>query len=857
MYHFYFFIFLFSIFCNLYGENLLKLQASKNQKNNFWSNSFSSPFQDGTHRKSFAWDYIHQLYGRNSLENIFENYYDYGLSGQHVSGVFTSPDREVINLNGNSYRWTEYYEDNYELGDYFFSGSSLYKTLLNEQSVFFDLIRSKIKFSNNFSQERWVQLSGGGGRLGKDNVQAGVDFVNLLGEPSHAVERIDERTGSRPDPLLIGHRRRNIYHLELKQMFPISLNKGMLYLRNLAQQGGRIFNTWDEIGLSGSNREDYTRLQLFVDYLPTDEKECGWKIRYEHLNRNELFAEQYYNFNETASLSQNNLSAWTSHSKGFSKVDWQFTAGTTIAHKFIRHNNKDFSRNLIDQDGAGFTPWYVTGYYTEWRQQLHNTLDFLVPWVNSFKLTLRLDNRLLFFDPREENQFHSLYYQNSETNLSAYVRFTSNQASAWNHLQFKIGVRSEKKILPKALHLKLFVNAIVHNLFMRDQAYFLSVLEGGGDLKIFNYRFLNLELHFGHHALPLTENMAFFLNRDYQNGMIHYWNDNNNDMKWNQGEDNGAYRRTGGWAHQAVDNLKNPSYIYFDMPLELHIGPNLTFHLGLSYKSYQNLLRLRRIDKNGNIITIGTNASGTAWQGGSDNQYDLYLLRDPDVIYELYNHDENFGPGESFLIQRPFYGSANFKLITRGKFWYSSFNFRAYIVAGFAGFGNGWHDNQMGSLQEEKADPNANIKSVGRSDNDRGYLGKINFSLRPVKGFWISSDLKYRDGKPFSHYLSYLHNKGQGNTEVILWQRSVNGDTEMFQEEIKREFGTRNDAVINWDLHLVYLHELKKTKFRLHCSFYNLVDLGMELNEKSFAYGRQAAELQTPPSLDIGFSLFF
>ena len=181
--------------------------------------------------------------------------------------------KKRILLLGEDYRWTQFFDQGFNITDKFFSGASLHKLELNEQDVWIDPIFSEIHIASLTHKRQTMGIDFGSGTFGDESLQQGsriYDFViNDLTGRGGAGQPIDRH----PDTPT--SRKKNRYHIELVNNFFFEKERGFLFFKNLNQFGTRKFNTFGIQTVDGEYDEDYARSQLFMDWYPKDDPGIG------------------------------------------------------------------------------------------------------------------------------------------------------------------------------------------------------------------------------------------------------------------------------------------------------------------------------------------------------------------------------------------------------------------------------------------------------------------------------------------------------------------------------------------------------------------------------------------------------
>ena len=809
---------------------------------------------DPLHRNDFRWDFMKSLTVKPSLDLIIENYYEFGVGHQNAVGPFTAPDMEAYSLMGEDFRWLQFYDQGFNISDRFFSGASLHKLELNEQDVWIHPIFAQIHVKSLTNQRQLAGFDLGTGFFGNDDLQQGSRiynfFLNDLLKKGGAGQPIDRY----PDTPT--SRKRNRYHLETTYNSFFEKEKGFLYIKNLNQFGTRKFNTFDFWTVNGSYDEDYVLSQSLLDWVPKVEPVSslgftGISARFTHLTRSHLYAERYYSKEETAHLDSDALSLWGNLK--YQNLVW--TPGISFSRKKIQHNTPNFYRNLVDQDGMGFQPWYPDADIFELTFNNHLEWEVTLPWLDASFLKADWDNTLMIHSSKDKSH-HPIYFQHRstadtsiETNVSLYVaRFENAPFSYYlGHLFSEFSV--EKKLFEKYLHFQLTAGAVLDTLFLKDRSLALPEIEYHAHMTFVKTPRVFFSVRLGQKAIPLGSELALFMSKDYMNGAYRYWNDSNANGIFESGEEGSLHRTMGGRFYEYADKLRHPDYFYFDMPFDLHLGKYVVFNAILGYKLFKDLFKVRFKDNYGSTRSVTSVGEGDLETVGTSQ--DVFVYRGGETRYVLENEKRGIVPGKSIFTKRPFYGGALFKLITQTKHVFFSISFKLYMVVAPNKYGNGFYENNLGTFTVEDANPNTDIHSIGRMHQDKGYIGKLHIAVTPLKDLWTSLSLKYRDGTPTAHYEYYIHSEGTDH-QAVLWNEGINGNNPFTGIN-----GQREDSLWNIDWDISYSWQIRKLTGKVYFQVYNLLDLGNELVEMVFREGRRALEIEQPRGFRTGLQLIF
>jgi hypothetical protein len=208
-----------------------------------------------------------------------------------------------------------------------------------------------------------------------------------------------------------------------------------------------------------------------------------------------------------------------------------------------------------------------------------------------------------------------------------------------------------------------------------DQENNLASLAFGFDLGIqFSNNDLKILLAYERMPYEIREDVNFFLERQRPWGAYHFWQDENQDLRYQRGEEGEVFGYTG--------------------------GKNISSNYWIKFK-----------DEYGFYQTV--------------NDRELYFFSEPFTDYSLSN---------ASFEDNPFYFQFLLHLVGKeAQKWYFSFSFMAQLGMGNTAFGNGPGSNDFGILDESQANPNTWLNGYGRVDGDRAYVGKLYFGFYLIK----------------------------------------------------------------------------------------------------------------------------
>ncbi|MDY0295937.1 MAG: hypothetical protein RB296_01355 [Acidobacteriota bacterium] len=329
-----------------------------------------------------------------------------------------------------------------------------------------------------------------------------------------------------------------------------------------------------------------------------------------------------------------------------------------------------------------------------------------------------------------------------------------------------------------------------------------------------------LRFALGASPLRITPDVGRFLEPRRPMGMVYNWAaDINGDGLFQPGEASSLYGLTGASAHMADPDLQAPRREQISLEFSTPISPRWTLDVSGMLKRFRHLLTVDYAAEFGHLQMV--------------DQRLVYLLDRPVEAYTLNN---------STFEQDPFYAQLRFAVSGHGRRWLFSFSFMAHMGMGSAPFGNGPVANDLGTLSEWQAGPNARLNAFGRLDGDRAFVARIYSVFDLARNLSLGVSLKYRDGNPFA----FIDAVEAGGRRVLLLQ------TIRAEDRYGRKGGPREDYLSDCSVKISWRLRLLGADAWLSAAVFNLLDFGSELSEYVFSGGsRDAMEMQLPRSLRI------
>jgi len=355
----------------------------------------------------------------------------------------------------------------------------------------------------------------------------------------------------------------------------------------------------------------------------------------------------------------------------------------------------------------------------------------------------------------------------------------------------------------------------------------LASLAFGFDLGIqFSNKDLKVLLAYERMPYEIREDVNFFLERQRPWGAYHFWQDENQDLRYQRGEEGEVFGYTGGKYHSVDEDIDTPFRKRLLLSFSARLSQKFTLNVKSIIKNISSNYWIKFKDEYGFYQTV--------------NDRELYFFSEPFTDYSLSN---------ASFEDNPFY--FQFLLHLAGKEaqkWYFSFSFMAHLGMGNTAFGNGPGANDFGILDESQANPNTWINGYGRVDGDRAFVGKLYFGFYLIKNLFLSASLKYRDGNPFAFIGSHY-----ANNQWAFYLETIQAEN---MKGVKG--GPREDFLSDVSVKLRYEFRLFDCDMTLFASVFNMLDFGSELSEYVFSGGlRYSNELLIPRSIRAGLLIEF
>ena len=761
---------------------------------------------------SVASDFFREWYVTNDLVHFLDNGSDNVFYEAETTGEWNMPDQKLFSIAGNPYKWNKYYINGFRIDSRFQVGSSLYHADMNDHSLAIDYHNGTLSLQTDSVRRNLVQVTYNLGRVGNE-VSAGTKWLINLFHKSASERNMPGNDLSRR-AFMRGAG-------ELEAGYGISAFGKKYHQHLYANMGQRSVVYFDRKGTAGMYDADFYQVQLDGE-LPMKENKVVDQLYYlfSANARGDWGSEFVYNENEVAHLDAYSLSVYGKKAYG---ERHKLTSGLTWALSDIEKRDGSFSRNLIDQDGEGFEPYYADGQLNELNWAVNYQYEIL-PWMH-----LKLDayNSLLHWSPSSEHWTTSTYFQRYNdslpTALSTY--HWESQAFTSGLLENALTVEAKKWVKPW-LQVQGVVGVSLDGILLGGGK---SVVSPNWLMKAAVYMkphdWFEMTVSLSKHRGTYTWDDIRFMSDDYMNAQVCYTA---------TGE---LLTTTGGRYHHWQKYLRQPSYVVLDIPFKFTLGRH-EISLLQSMRFYYDLWMTyydKAPDEYGYYQQHTTTCTdkGLAW----DVTNQLFFEQAGEKHYVVGYENKDL-LGNNFFTNKPLYLSNVVKYAYNGRKVFFSLSWQSYLMSGLSALGNGVQSNNIGILSESTANPNTFLnekntdgafRASGRVDQDRSFIARIQFGYNITPNWGIHLNGKFKDGTPITNFRTLAMTDEKGNTQLAVY----NADTKGINLSAYH-FGKRKDAFFNIDVRLRYRGCIRQVPLEAELMCYNIYDFGTELFEFNF-----------------------
>lgn len=770
--------------------------------------SFLSAAYNDLGLESYPLYYLDDHSAFSDIDLIVEDYYELGIEGINAAGPFTIPSREVYFLGGGNAAWTRHSMNGFDNSDPYFEGASRHKPLFLKKDVQFYYRRHKVEvrdfFPDSTDHQKLILESGYGG-FGPEDYELGEWLYDNI------VPELFAEHPSRSDIYSLV-RRKSLGHVRMEwQDYSATGRQAFLYTG-----GQRLYPKVLGDDIDGSFTENYHLLQYAKDSEDFAEIDS---IRMSFLRRDALGADLFFNVDE--------LSDYNYLALSLAENREPYSAEVHLSVRSIDRQNDNFNKNIIDQDGMSWDPYFSDRHVYSLDGSL--SYDHVLEKRRYFDWYTRssLEPLVLFENNTSDSSEHALYYDYKNDWQALY--YLENDYE--NYFQLTLPLIFEAQTHPGTF--TTFSLSAGSESLIQSGAYYHFV-RGSAQMDIGAFNLLNwtAKANVGVKTLDTELKNLYALAPSYREQNWYYWDDSNDDRLYSEDERGALYRKGGNSRYSVSDDLKLPRSFYFSVPLNYNRA-GFSFWLNIDYEMFSGLWDISLVDQAayGEVLTLqSTNTTGN-WDEYERSNESYYLLTNANVKYAIANMNSQAYPEQDWMLSNPFFAGAFFKVqYQRGRFQ-TSWSFYPYIIHGPIGWGNGPLENQLGQLEEANAYKENFHDTVSRLAQDRGYISKWMTRFAISRSLTASFHVRYRDGEPLTHYLAAL-TEVNGEDQLALHHTHVRGDN-IYTEE----FGERQDANWNFEINLMYRPD-GDNPYEAGLHIYNLLDAGTTASENAF-YGRR------------------
>ncbi|MBO7145142.1 MAG: hypothetical protein J6W13_09995 [Salinivirgaceae bacterium] len=739
---------------------------------------------------SFFRDFYHQGHLAHWLDALSDHTVYQGL---HL-GQWDESGQLMFTIDGNSFRWNRFYINGFRIDGRFTAGSSVYVPNMENYNLRINNRGSILNFEFDTAARDYAAVSWNHGNLGGIS-RGSADIIHLFHgtgtDDANDIQTINERQhiknqGTADLAFTLEKDGRN-YRQHIYTCF------GQLMLPNYDQNG--------LIRREPLYSAHHYKIQLDGQLPTAGLFDCvGYFVNIS--DKDNYGAEFYFNSAELMELSTASASLYASRNG--------LTTGLTWATNTVHHNNLEFSRNVIDQDGESLEPWMPDGRTSELTWAL-NFSQKLLPW-----LTFKADgyNSLLIFKPDRETFSNDVYFQHFfQTEPTPLYRYEwTSRKFASGLIENKIGFEAQHRLSEK-LALAGEASLTVDGMLLNGKTKISPNIQAAAKLDYRPFSWLNVGLTLAHDRISYNIEDIRFMSDDYMNADVYFANSDR------------LFTTTGGRYHRYAKHLWQPGYFTVNIPVYLHFGKH-EFAFLQTYKKFHHTWMAKFED--GVVANCFSDA-------------DSYYFLNPGQRDYVVDYLHKSMMGSIPLLNTPFYVTQNSRYTYRGENVLFSLSWQSMMGAGFSALGNGPASNNIGVLSESTANPNTfntmensngKYPGVGRLDQDKAYICRIYLAHNVNRHIQYGITGRWTDGQPFVYFNTATTTDSNGDTQMAIrpyCSRGIN--------PTDGNFGCRESALFNIDLHARFVAQLKQRTVSLNVLCYNIYDFGNVYNEMCFPEG--------------------
>ena len=763
--------------------------------------------------------FFRNIYHQGNMVHYFEGLNDYIVYEGNHSGCWSDPDQLIFSINGNPYYMNSFYIGDFRIDNRLEPGSTLYTPNLEHYNTFIGTNDASIHFCRDSIDAEYVELSANHGNIG--------GITKGTSEIIHIFHRAGWEGAYKPY-VSINNRQhiKNAFSFEMG-INPDKKNLDSNHFHLFAQYGNRMLPKYDCDGLIDNNplfNSEFYKFQadgkVYIKNANIDYVGFFANVS----QKDDYGSEFYYNWEEQAKSRFLSLSAYVGNNGETQKT----VCGITYTMNRIKHHNISFTRNVVDQDGESFEPWYPDGnhhefsLYASYNKKISQGIEAEIKLYNSiyaFHSTSKTFENEVYFQPPTPSKTTAVkgeqttYINYSPLPLYRYEWDSKSFVSTL--LENCFGIKMNKNI---SNAIKFYANGyMTFDGFVlgKDKSLITPNFKADVQLKFNPFVWCDAAIRISHDRIPYNTNFIKYFSNDYLNGRIYYSGTNI------------LFSTTGGLYRNIGNNLKQTCYYSVDIPINFYFDKRRKHELTLlqTYRKFHNVW-LTNYDKDNQHYGY-FDKEGVFFQYPCEKKYVVAYL--PHGIM-----------GKSFLFNTPYYLSQLTKYTYYGKKAFFCISWQSMQFASISALGNGPNSNNLNILSESTANPNTLMvinnpnsiyAAIGRADHDKAYICRIFWSYNISKTFQFGFLAKWTDGQPFTDFKTFVETNNGFNQVAIIPGRSRGTNP------IDKNFGSRENAIFNLDAHAKINWRYRGHNMYVTMKWYNLIDFGNSINEYCFNTG--------------------
>lgn len=764
--------------------------------------------------------YFNQWQHQGELIYFLEGFNDHIVVETHTVGNWTHSERLTFSIDGGSYYANRFYIDGFRVDDRFQPGSTQYVPHMQQYNLSMDTHSAQLFFEQAPGLNDYAEVSYNvSGINGVDPAPGTAALIHVFHRtPVESADNYKHVTARR---FLKGAG-------TVDAAFTLHGADGEAYRQHVyATYGQRAITRQDQCGLILDNplydaayykAQADGRLPLPKQHAISDLRSLNYRMSF--AGRTDAGSEYFYNHDEVYDL-KNYTGSLYAKFKGTS-LPYQLTTGLTWATNVTHHNDLRFARNIVDQDGESFYPWMPDGKTHElsWavnhKQKLLDWLDLHIDAYNSF----------FYFTPEQQQWSNELYFQSPVMNAPAamyrYEWQSQSYASGLLENTFRLQAHHD---LGEKVSMQANLDFTLDGMLLRGKSKVSPNWQAGLQFDIHPCKWFEMGINLINNRQAYNADYLRFMSSDYLSGKVYF-----------SGTDQ-LLTTTGGAYHSYQKNLRQTQYAEVNLPIRFLVQSPHGQHEFVFLQNYRKYYNVWHVNYASPLSEVGYYQPVT--HEGID--LNVFYQNPGEVQYEVGVTPDL---GRHFFNRTPHYLMQQSRYTYTGQKVQFSLSWQSFLGGGYTALGNGANSNTNGILSESTANPNTkntvyrrhegNYPGAGRLDCDKGFALRMYLAYNICQYVQAGITFKWIDGKPFAS-TRYFFDKPTtdgvpaAESQIALLPYRTRGTN---PDDL--DFGTRNCAYWNIDLHLQGQWKVNNIPMTLNVKCYNLWDFSCDLAEYNF-----------------------